>query len=171
MHDPHVVNLFVNSVHIQDETEVGDGSSHVDHTGLITTAAELDTNEPTLTEGEFVVQRVLCLTSVEWSWVNSELEQLFAVVLEDGVTQSLQLGLNIALPLQELISLLRKDVDLDEMAELSEESQSLEEISPTQCPLTLDLLESKCLFFSHLILLVLLLSSNFIYREVDVLIR
>ena len=73
MHDSHVVDLLVDSIHIQDKTEVSDSGSHVYHSGLVATTAELDSNNPALTEGEFVVQRVLCLTSVERSWVNSEL--------------------------------------------------------------------------------------------------
>ena len=73
MHDPHVVDLLVNSVHIQDETEVGDSSSHVDHSSLVATTTELEANDPALTEGKLVVQSVLCLTSVEWSWINSKL--------------------------------------------------------------------------------------------------
>ena len=167
MHDSHVVDLFVDSVHVQDETEVSDSGSHVNHSGLVATTAELDPDNPALTEGKFVVQRILCLTSVERSWVNSELQQLFTVVLEDGVTQSLQLGLNVTLPLQELVLLLRKDVDLYEMAELGEESHSLKEVCPAQLRFTLDLFDSKCLCFSHLILSVLLLSSDFIHRKVE----
>ena len=73
MHDSHVVDLFVDSVHVQDETEISDSGSHVYHSGLVATTAELDPDNPALTEGKFVVQCVLCLTSVERSWVNSEL--------------------------------------------------------------------------------------------------
>ena len=73
MHDSHVINLLVDSIHVQDKTEVSDSSSHVYHSSLVAATAELYSYDPTLTEGEFVVQRVLCLTSVERSWVNSEL--------------------------------------------------------------------------------------------------
>ena len=71
MHYPHVIDLLVNSVHIKDKAEVGDCSSHVNHSRLVPTTAELQPNEPTLTERELVVQCILCLTSVEGSWVNS----------------------------------------------------------------------------------------------------
>ena len=72
MHNPHVVDLLINSIHVEHKAEVCDGSSHVDRSSISPAGAEFHTNEPTLTEGELVVQSVLCLTSVEWPRVHSE---------------------------------------------------------------------------------------------------
>ena len=71
MHDPHVVDLLIDSVHVQDEAEVGDSASHVNCPCVSSATAKLHSNQITLAELELVVQCVLRLSSIEWPRVDS----------------------------------------------------------------------------------------------------
>ena len=168
MHNSHVIDLLVDPVHVQDETEVGDGASHVNRPCIGSAAAKLHSDQIALAEFELIVQCVLCLTSVEWSRVDSQLKQLFAEVFKDGITQAFELCFNIALPFEELIFLLGEDINLNEVCESVEESQSFEQESPTNGQVVFLFLKCFSLIFRHLKFLVFL-SRDIIKNETQVL--
>jgi len=62
----------------------------------------------------------------EQSWINPQLNQLIFDFLPQHIRQSLQLSLNVARPLEVLLSVLRQDVYFNEVFESLEESDAPE---------------------------------------------
>ena len=77
-----------------------------------------------------MVQSVASLVTGEGPRIHSQFDDLLSEVIEEHVAEIFHLLVHVALPLETLSRGLRQDVNLDEVFESLEKSQSLEKAGP-----------------------------------------